>query len=120
MTKTAICCSEKSDRPHMNQLHEHTIAIAFLGTPHAGSNLASFASAIENVLKVARNRVNTSIMQVLEPNSEILQRLDEDFSLWMKKNQKNFELVCFFEAEELLGVGMVSWCNVLTVFFQYH
>ena len=101
----------------MNQLHDHTIAIAFLGTPHAGSSLASFGSAVGNILKVARNRVNTNIMQVLEPNSEVLQKLDEEFSLWMRKNQRGFEVICFYEEKELLGVGMVSQPNVFALFF---
>ena len=107
VTKIAICNSKKSAYPHIEQIHQHTIAIAFLGTPHAGSSLAPFASAIGNILKLARKRVNKNIVQVLEPDSEVLQILDEDFSSWVKKNQGPFDLVCFYEEKEVFGVGMV-------------
>ena len=81
--------------------------MAFLGTPHRGSDLAGFVSGIGNITKVALKRVNTNLLRLLKRNSEVLAGVEEDFSIWLRKKHDSFNLTCFFEEQELPGIGMV-------------
>ena len=63
VTKKALCMSETSPEKHLRQLHNSTIAIAFLGTPHRGSGMATYAEAVVRFLKHVRKRVNQDIVE---------------------------------------------------------
>lgn len=108
VTKKALCLSDQAVESYEKQLDRCTIAVAFLGTPHRGSDLAPFASGIAQMLKVARKRVNLDILQLLRRDSEVLDDVEGSFGIWLRKNGGRFSLTCFFEEQELPAVGMVS------------
>ncbi|KAI9795170.1 MAG: hypothetical protein M1816_000192 [Peltula sp. TS41687] len=104
VTKKALCLSEQAFEPHLHQLDRHTIAIAFMGTPHRGSGLAPFASGIANILKACQMRVNREILKLLERDSEVLADVEASFAIWLRRNGSRFNLTCFFEELELRTV----------------
>ncbi len=107
MAKKALCLSEQALDAHWQQLHNHTIGLAFLGTPHRGSNIASFAAGISQILKVARKRVNADILSLLRRDSEVLADIDASFGTWLRKRENRVEITCFSEELELPGIGLV-------------
>lgn len=108
MTKKALCLSEQAFDSHQKQLDHCTIAVAFLGTPHRGSDLTSFASSVANILKAGGKRVNKEILQLLNRHSEVLADVEDSYGVWLRRNSSRFELTCFFEELELPAVGMVG------------
>ena len=112
MVKKALCLSDSANKPHQSEISEHTIAVAFLGTPHRGSDLAPYASFLAQALKSMGKRTNTERLQVLARNSEVLADVDDSFSLWLQRNMGRFDLTCFFEELELPGVGLVSLSSI--------
>jgi hypothetical protein len=108
VTKKALCLSEQAVEPHLKQLDRCTIAVAFLGTPHRGSGLTPFANGVANILKAGRIRVNTTILQLLDRDSEALADVEGSFGIWLRKNSSRFDVTCFFEELELPTIGMVG------------
>ncbi|KAK4213297.1 het-eN, partial [Rhypophila decipiens] len=107
VAKKALCLSEQSAEDHERQLHDRTIAVAFCGTPHRGSGMASFATGVAHILKAARKRVNTDILALLKRDSEALAEIDSTFGMWLMNKGREFTLTCFSEEHELPGTGMV-------------
>ena len=87
---------------HQNKILQCTRAIAFLGTPHRGSDLASLAVIAGNTASVFK-RANTSILKTLTPSSEVLESINQEFHTMLKfREQSNLggmKITCF--AEEL-------------------
>ena len=108
MTKKALCLSEQAVEPHLKQLDRCAIAVAFLGTPHRGSGLTPFAKSVTNILKAGCMRVNNTILQLLDRDSEVLADMEGSFGIWLRKNSNRFDVTCFFEELELPAVGMVG------------
>ncbi|KAK4198213.1 hypothetical protein QBC40DRAFT_350343 [Triangularia verruculosa] len=106
LAKKALLLSEQAAELHERQLHECTIGVAFFGTPHRGSGVASFATAVAHILKAAQKRVNTSILALLKRDSEALADIDSSFGLWLRKKGDQIQIACFSEEHELPGIGM--------------
>jgi hypothetical protein len=106
VTKKALCMSECSFEDHLKQVNRCTKAIAFLGTPHRGSDLTSFVATVANILKAGGKRVNVDILELLKPNNRVLVEVEDSFGIWLR-NKGSFNLTCFYEELELLGVGKV-------------
>jgi hypothetical protein len=83
------------------------IAVAFLGTPHRGSDLAPFATGVAKILKAGGMRVNKDILQLLARDSSVLTDAEESFGIWLRKTSGRFNLTCFSEELELPTIGMV-------------
>ncbi len=85
---------------HERRVLECTKAIAFLGTPHRGSDLASWATIAGNMVKVVK-RANTDILEVLEPCSEVLENLTQDFHTMLRSREQaqslSIDITCFVE-----------------------
>ncbi|KAI0016123.1 hypothetical protein F4780DRAFT_760925 [Xylariomycetidae sp. FL0641] len=107
VAKKALCVSAESPVPDSQLLDRDTIGVCFLGTPHRGSELADYATIILRVLKTTRKRINHKIVEVLQPNSEVLNDLHESFSLWLLRNQDRSSVACFYEEHEMPGGMMV-------------
>ena len=84
----------------MNALLESTAAIAFLGTPHTGSDLADRARILTRLSSVVRP-TNKALVNVLQPGSEMLANLQQEFHTMLDARQFQGKLVpqicCFFE-----------------------
>jgi protein SERAC1 len=108
VAKKALCLSEQSIEAHEQQLHNNIVGIAFLGTPHRGSGIASYATGVARILKAAHKRVNTDILALLRRDSEVLADIDSSFGVWLRKKRDTVALTCFSEEHELPGIGTVG------------
>ena len=85
---------------HERRILECTKAIAFLGTPHRGSDLASWATIVGNMVKVLKS-ANTDILEVLKPGSEVLENLTQDFHTMLRYREQaqnpSIDITCFVE-----------------------
>jgi hypothetical protein len=92
----------------------------FLGTPHHGSGLAQWAERLAKTIGVLK-QTNSQILKVLESDSEILARVQDEFHTMIRSRNlerlQPIEITCFYEELPLVGVGIVS--KVLSLFFSY-
>ncbi|KAJ4355425.1 uncharacterized protein N0V89_003441 [Didymosphaeria variabile] len=79
VVKRAIQDSADSSVAKLRRVEEATAGIVFLGTPHSGSDLAPFATAIGSLLKFFRKRVNDDLLSVLQRDSPVLLDLEKWF-----------------------------------------
>ncbi|KAL8993023.1 MAG: hypothetical protein Q9169_006653 [Polycauliona sp. 2 TL-2023] len=95
-----VLVGHKAAEPWMNALLDSTAGIIFLGTPHTGSNLADWASILTKFSSIARP-TNKNIVSVLEPGSEMLANLQQEFHTMLDARQSQGKPVpriyCFFE-----------------------
>jgi hypothetical protein len=96
---------------HLKDILESTVAIAFMGTPHAGSPKADWATPLTRLSNVLR-KTNSEIVQVLKPGSEMLANLQQEFHTMLdnrsKNHKKTMEIFCFYEELPVVGVGEVG------------
>lgn len=83
---------------HLRSIFVSAYGILFLGTPHKGSDIASWGSFLEWLCKaVPKKALDTSdqLVEALKANSETLQNIDRQFSQMIE----NFHLYFFHEAK---------------------
>jgi protein SERAC1 len=82
-----------------------------MGTPHAGADLATWASILTNIAKIARH-ANKDILEVLKPGSQVLAGLQQEFHRLLEQRKQDgkpqLNIFCFFEELPVVGIGMVS------------
>ena len=103
--------SRGAAQQHLKELLRSTSAIAFMGTPHMGSNKAAWVAPLTRLSNILRT-TNSDIVQVLKPGSEMLANLQQEFHTMLDDRSKNdkkvMEIFCFFEVVKVFGVGEVS------------
>ena len=85
--------------PHLERIEKSTIAICFLGTPHHGSDLASFGAILTDVINIIKP-ANRNIVKVLKGDSEMLAEVQDRFFNMLeirKKEKADIQIVCFYE-----------------------
>ncbi|KAL9008254.1 MAG: hypothetical protein Q9173_006607 [Seirophora scorigena] len=96
----ALLVSRGAAELWMNVLLESTAGIAFLGTPHSGSNLADWASILTRFSGLIRPTTK-AIVSVLQPGSEMLANLQQEFHTMLAARQTQGRPVpsiyCFFD-----------------------
>jgi hypothetical protein len=83
-----------------------TLGIVFMGTPHAGSDLAEWGYKIATYLNVVR-KTNSEIMGVLKQRSEVLSAVQQQFQKLLQKDEVSIGVYCFFEEKAVVGVGTI-------------
>ncbi|KAM7213043.1 hypothetical protein V8F06_011597 [Rhypophila decipiens] len=105
----ALTISRARAEPHLNSLEYSTRGIAFMGTPHNGSDLASWAVLGASLLSNFKD-ANVTILKTLERDSEILRDTQDAFGQLLRTREgqgRPIGVTCFFEEHALTGVGMV-------------
>ena len=96
----------------MRTLIESIRGIIFMGTPHAGSELAVWAKLLTNISNLLK-RTNKEIVRVLEPGSEMLANLQQEFHTmleqWRQANRQEVKIKCFYEEVAVRGIGFVRY-----------
>ena len=79
-----------------------------MGTPHRGSELASWATIAGNMASVVKI-VNTDILEVLKPSSEVLENLTQDFHTMLRSREQtqspSMKITCFVEELPISKAG---------------
>jgi hypothetical protein len=105
----AILYSKDSPRGHLKKISECTRAMAFLGTPHRGSNKANLGHILARLASLIK-QTNVPIVDVLRPDSELLNRMQEQFydMLGNRRNAgKAIDITCFYEELDDKRIGEV-------------
>jgi len=92
----ALLFSKNSAEKQNQKILDCTSAIAFLGTPHSGSNLESWKRAFDNFTKFNKN-----FTDIVESPSEVLARIQEEFHTMLKvradMRKRYLNITCFYE-----------------------
>lgn len=93
---------------HEKQILDDTRAIAFLGTPHRGSDLASWGTIAGNMVNLVK-RTNTDIVGVLQSDSEVLENVTQDFHTMLRSRERDggasIQITCFVEELQVTTAG---------------
>lgn len=84
-------------RQDLASILPNTLGIIFMGTPHGGSQLASWGSTVAKYVNIFRG-TNRDILGNLQPGSADLQRTEEDFQQMLRQGSVNLKIYCFYEA----------------------
>ena len=82
-----------------NRVTQNTVAIAFLGTPHRGANLANLLKSLLNI-SFSESRFVTD----LSPSSQSIKEINDAFG----ECSKQLELASFWESTAVSLVGVYS------------
>ena len=115
--------SETFEAEH--QLSVSLYAVMFIGTPHAGSDLAKFALALGYIVKSSLvKKPNLSNIAVLERDSEVLAGIQESFSIAITKRamleRKYVKIHCCIEEDPVRWLGCVSIIYLRPSRFHLH
>lgn len=104
-----IRSNERPETQLRNIIH-CTRGIIFLGTPHQGSGLATWAERMSLSINVIK-QTNSKIIEVLRRDSEILARIQDSFHTMVLTRNKTkghaIEITCFYEQLPLPRIGFV-------------
>ena len=105
VVEAALSHSKHNDQEHLKQMELSTRGIIFLGVPHAGADLAGLATLVARMANTVKS-TNRDILKVLEPNSEMLNHVENQFQMILKHRQ-DIPITCFYEELRVNGVGEV-------------
>jgi protein SERAC1 len=95
---------------YVSELLSATYGIIFMGTPHAGSDLARWGKIVSGLGNLLHH-ANSEIVAVLKPGSEMLQNVQEEFHLMQEtrstQGKSVIKIFCFYEEIPVFGVGEV-------------
>ncbi|KAK4034393.1 hypothetical protein C8A01DRAFT_49201 [Parachaetomium inaequale] len=105
----ALVMSKQKPEPYLRAIQQSTRGIAFLGTPHQGSNIADWYERWGRRLGHFRP-TNLDIVSVLHRESEVLARIQNSFHTMLKARTVQalppIEIACFYEELPLPGIGL--------------
>lgn len=107
--KDALLLSRNNPEIHLRSVFNFTLGVIFMGTPHRGSWMASWAKIPASALAVVKSR-NSSLLAVLGTNDELLvsiQRRFWDMVRELRESGRDFQVMCFFEELGLPVAGQV-------------
>jgi protein SERAC1 len=91
---------------NLEKVFQSTRGIIFMGTPHAGADLASWGYTLAKFLNVVR-RTNSAILEPLRQKSDVLIAVQQQFQQLLLKPGVNLKIHCFFEEKAVVGVGVI-------------
>ncbi|TVY82815.1 Protein SERAC1 [Lachnellula suecica] len=101
-------CREGSedDELGLDEVFRSTRQIIFMGTPLAGADLAKWVSMFAKALQLVC-QTNPAIVEALQPDSEVLNAVQQQFQQLLRKRGVNILIHCFFEEKAVRGVGVI-------------
>lgn len=106
---------------HLHEIYTSALAVIFFGTPHQGSDLASWGLLLSNLAKAAQLDVNDAILRDLDTaggTSKLLE-LRRDFHDVLQDSHHRSPLQLYTFQEELGMTGVKGFSGkVIPVFFQ--
>lgn len=83
--------------PQYQAIKDHTLGLVFFGTPHRGSNKASYGKILANVATGVMHKPKSKLISALQSNSEKLMELTLEF----KFEAPNLQIVTFYETKPM-------------------
>lgn len=83
-----------------------TRGIIFMGTPHAGADLAALAHSLASYFNIMR-RTNVALLDSLRQDSDELTAAQQRFQTLLLKPEVNIEIYCFFEEQAVTAIGTI-------------
>ncbi|KAF8849193.1 hypothetical protein BDZ45DRAFT_244818 [Acephala macrosclerotiorum] len=90
----------------LNQVAKSTRSILFMGTPHAGADLAKFAVLFARYLNLFW-KTNLKLLDFLKPDSDALEDVQQRFQPFALRPEDKINIYCFYEEREVRGVGYI-------------
>ncbi|PKS08577.1 hypothetical protein jhhlp_004963 [Lomentospora prolificans] len=110
--KTALLHANESRANHTSHIAavaDSTAAIAFMGTPHRGSEQAQWGSILASALNYVKQD-NSELVKRLnkeEPRLDLLQERFMKFLEWRKDQARPINITCFYEELPLPVIGTI-------------
>ncbi|KAJ5787953.1 hypothetical protein N7457_002943 [Penicillium paradoxum] len=79
------------------------IGIIFMGTPHYGSSLAYYGEKLAKYVNMVHS-ANREIVGTLNPGSNDLQRVGNEFQTMLRRGDLTLNIFCFYEAKKMNDV----------------
>jgi pimeloyl-ACP methyl ester carboxylesterase len=115
VTEQALIHSKNSAEQHLNQVERYTIGIVFLGVPHCGSDLEAWATVGRRMVSILK-RTNKDILGVLNPDSETLHIVENNFHTNLRQRTDDpIKIVGFYEELAMKGIGEVTTPTLLQI-----
>lgn len=103
---------------HIQQIVSSAYAIAFLGTPHSGADLAKLAAMLCQLVPQPVG-LNNNIVETLKPDSEVLADIQTGFPTMLRALRESgkqcIKIVCFYE-ELRISAGKMVGSNILFIY----
>ncbi|KFY73630.1 hypothetical protein V499_06282 [Pseudogymnoascus sp. VKM F-103] len=99
-----LYCMEKGK--FLEKVFWATRGIIFMGTPHAGADLAALAHSLAKYLNIVR-RTNKTLLDSLRRDSDELTAAQQRFQTLLLKPEVNIEIYCFFEEQAVAAIGII-------------
>lgn len=97
-------------QPDEKSVADCTRRIAFLGTPHRGSDKAHWAESARSFFSLFSKKTTTTLLKELEQGSDTLVNLGIAFPTWLShragKPETDVKIVCFFEELSSSAIGV--------------
>ena len=108
VTEMALTVSKGSLDERLHIVEKGCLGIVFLGTPHAGADLATTLSKLGHL---SLGTVHRDILAVLQPGSEMLRQVERNFLILChqrEQERRRLKIACCWEELEVPGIGFVS------------
>lgn len=106
----ALLSGDNSPDEFTRKVSSSVKRIAFMGTPHRGSDKAKWAETGRNLLSYIMD-TNGELLKDLEENSERLSMIGREFPNLLRrregKPEEKIEIMCFYEELKFRGVARV-------------
>ncbi|TVY36127.1 Vegetative incompatibility protein [Lachnellula occidentalis] len=91
---------------NLGKVFQSTRGIIFMGTPHAGSDLADWGYRLAKLLNVVRG-TNSALLDPLRQKSDVLRVVQQQFQQLLLQPGVGLKVYCFFEEKDVVGVGRI-------------
>ena len=106
VVEQALLLCRWSNEPRLNRVIEDTIGVLFMGTPHQGSHLAGWGQTAAKLVNYLRSS-NDRIVGDLNPRSEAMLAVNEDFQQMLMHKDISIHVWCLYEEDPMAVVGKV-------------
>jgi hypothetical protein len=82
-------------------IKDATVGLIFMGTPHRGSDKATYGKVLASVAQFISERPPQRLLNALQTNSDVLLQLTTDFCFQLP----DFDVYSFFELRPMKGLS---------------
>ncbi|KAI9811511.1 MAG: hypothetical protein M1832_000886 [Thelocarpon impressellum] len=106
VVEQALLLCKSSNESRLNRVLGETVGVIFMGTPHQGSHLAGWGQTAAKLVNYLRS-TNDRIVGDLNPRSEAMVAVAEDFQQMLMSADIHIRVWCLYEEDSMPVVGKV-------------